>query len=368
MSYLGILEGDERTQLIRKVRELLPTKPADKRRTVLAAIEEMPQMGFFISPDNMKLGGIMNFSLPAGQWFREATCPGATERCEEVCYALKGYIQFQEYVYYTNWAYILLWPERFASTLKRAKLSPVVRIHVGGDFFEPWYLDLWTDIVKAREDVRFFAYTRSWQNGEGRIAKRFIDRLKTFAELPNARLLLSVDRDTGIPPASLVPGAIRAWMAVDDQDMPKEPVELIFRHKRPSTMTVYPPNATGPEDGTTVCPYERLKRTKAGKALKEGAITCQNCAWCWGAGHEAYGRREDDLSRFNMWAGFPSPTFADLKERVSGMFRHFVPWHEKRPAPPELSGPGVMVDDCACGAMVPCLKCGACLGCGCACP
>lgn len=362
--YIGILEGGERTALLKKVRELLPLRPSDKRKAVLAAIEEMDQIGFFLSPDNTKLGGIMNFSLPAGQWFRDATCPGATERCEKVCYALKGYIQWQEYIYYVNWAYVLLWPERFASAFKHAKLSPVFRVHVGGDFFEPWYLDLWIDIVKARDDVRFFAYTRSWQNGEGRIAKRFIDRLRTFAGLPNARLILSLDKETGIPPVDLVPGAIRAWMAVDDKDMPPEPVELIFRHKKQSTMALYPRDATSQEDGTTVCPYERLQERRGddAKKLKEDSITCQNCAWCWGAGHLAYGRREDDLSRFDMWAG------ADLTQRVSGMFRQFVPWRQKKS--PEMSGPGPGGGDadCACGAMVPCLGCGACIGCACRCP
>lgn len=363
---IGFIEDPvDRAALLRKVRELLPDKPADKRKTVLAAIEGMPQMGISVSPDNTKLGAIMNFSLPAGQWFRDATCPGATERCEEICYALKGYIQFQEYIYYANWAYVLLWPDRFFEAFSRARLSPVFRVHVGGDFFEPWYVDLWIDIARKQKNVRFFAYTRSWQNGKGKIAKRFIDPLRTFSKLDNARLILSVDQGTGIPDRRLIPAAIRAWLAVDDKDMPPEPLELIFRHKRHSTMSMYPKDATSQEDGTTICPYERLKRERGedAKKLKEGAVTCANCAFCWGAGHLAYGRRKDDsladLSRFDMWAG------ADLEQRVSGMFHQVVPWRKPLKSP-KMSGPEEQV--CVCGAEVPCMACGRCVGCLCGCP
>jgi hypothetical protein len=85
---IGILDNaQDRRKLMKKVRELLPRGPADKRRRVIANIEGMPHLGISVSLDNAKLGAIMNFSLPAGQWFREATCPGASELCENICYA-----------------------------------------------------------------------------------------------------------------------------------------------------------------------------------------------------------------------------------------------------------------------------------------
>lgn len=358
---IGILEDRERSQLMKKARELLPRSPADKRRRVLEAIESMPHLGISISPDNSKLGAIMNFSLPAGQWFREATCPGASKLCENICYAFKGYyIQLQEYLYWANWAYLELWPERFYKAFTQAKLSPVFRVHVGGDFFDPAYVELWNDIAKARPHVRFFAYTRSWQNGKGRIAKPFIKPLRKFARMDNARLVLSIDSETGIPSRRLIPEAIRAWLAVSDEDMPPEPVELIFRHRRGSTMSAFPPGAAGPDDGTPICPYERLKRTRKGAALKPGAVTCQNCAWCWGAGHAAYGLREEELDRFDLWAGVQTT----LEDRVSGMFHQFVPWRDR----PGMSGPATTTEKCVCSAVVLCNKCGLCVGCLCECP
>jgi hypothetical protein len=360
---IGIAEGKDRDLLLKKVREILPKEPADKRKAVLEFISEMPYMGISVSPDNTKLGAIMNFSLPAGQWYRDATCPGATKLCEKICYALKGYIQFQEYIYFANWAYVLLWPERFLKAFVNARLSPVFRVHVGGDFFEPWYAKLWVDIAKKRNDIRFFAYTRSWQDGSGKISGKFLPALREFSKLPNARLVLSVDRETKVPDKDLIPGSIRAWLAVDDKDMPPEPLELIFRHKRPSTLSTYPKDASSQEDGATICPYERLKRERGegAKKLREGAVTCQNCAWCWGAGHAAYGRRDDDLPRFNMWAG------TDIESRVSGMFRPFVPWRTPAKSP-GMGGTLGVVEDCVCGAEVPCAACERCVGCLCSCP
>lgn len=353
---------DKRGALLKKVRQKLPRTPLDKRERVLREIAEMKYMGIFVSPDNAKLGKIMNFSLPAGQWFRKATCPGASKLCENICYAFKGYyIQLQEYHYWANWAYLELWPDDFYKAFRRAHLSPVFRVHVGGDFFEPWYVDLWTDIAKAQPRVRFFTYTRSWQDGEGEIAEDFLKPLRKFSRLPNARLVLSVDNETGIPPKTLIPASIRAWLAGSDEDMPPKPVELIFRHRRGSTMSAFPPDARSQEEGSPICPYERLKRTREGAALKEGGVTCQNCAWCWGAGHAAYGRREEDLDRFDLWAGVRTT----LDNRVSGMFRQFVPWRER----PSMSGPDTaVVVECVCGAVVPCGVCGVCVGCLCECP
>lgn len=368
---IGELDPKRRQELMREVRAILPRTPAGKRKKVLQLLEGSPLAGISISGFNTKLGQITNFSLPAGQWFREATCPGASELCEKICYALKGRVQLKEYLYWMNWAYLRLWPDDFAKNIVRAQLAPVTRVHVGGDFVTPAYVRLWSTIATQREDVRFFAYTRSWQNGEGRVAKRFIEPLREFSELPNVRLVLSIDDETGVPPVDLVPASIRAWLARDDDDVPPEPVELVFRHRRGkyekkkfkgTTLSSLPPDAQSPEEGSTVCPYERLRpptRKKGDKTavLKEGAITCQNCAWCWGGAHEAYGRRDDDLSRFSMWAG------TDLVKRTAQMFRPFA-----SAGSPTMGAAGDGTDDCICGAIIPCPGCAVCVVCMCRCP
>lgn len=41
------------------------------------------------------------------------------------------------------------------------KGSPVVRMHVGGDFFALWYMRAWVAVAKRRPNVSFYAYTKA---------------------------------------------------------------------------------------------------------------------------------------------------------------------------------------------------------------
>lgn len=345
----------ERRQIVSRVEELLPS-PADfpdkrardtfkeRKGKILAYIKDADQIGVDIVMGNAKIGAISQFSLPAGQNFRGASCPGATEFCESLCYAKSALFMMHEWKYYVNWAYVTLFPKQFIEIWKNASLTGVVRMHVGGDFFSPEYVNVWSDIISQRKYTRFYAYTRSWQNGKGELRREFIKPLKNLAALENMRLVLSCDRETGVPPASLIPTAIRAWLAADDKDLPPESVELIFRDHSGMKATV------SQMGGTPVCPVERSPKYKK----VDGKITCQNCSWCWSSGHLAYGRREDDLEYFSSFSG------TDLPKRVSLLFRNVG-------GSASLSGPDDSAGDCACGAEAPCVYCNACAFCRCRC-
>lgn len=38
--------------------------------------------------------------------------------------------------------------------------TPIVRIHIGGDFYRPEYFGAWCDVARANPGVRFYAYTK----------------------------------------------------------------------------------------------------------------------------------------------------------------------------------------------------------------
>jgi hypothetical protein len=121
---------------------------------------------------------IHHFSIPAG-W----SCPGALEcwakatinegliqdhpRAKYRCFSasmesLRPMVRAQRW---NNFALLKAVGSRegmrdlvLASIPKRAQL---VRIHIGGDFFSQAYFDAWCDAARARQDVRFYAYTKS---------------------------------------------------------------------------------------------------------------------------------------------------------------------------------------------------------------
>lgn len=343
----------ERKQLLDQVMKLLPRAKQDPESRAAYnkkvagysnRILKSKNLGFTIVRGNTKIGKIDNFSLPAGQNFRGASCPGATKLCESLCYAKDSLFAMNEWRYFTNWAYVFLWPDRFADAWKDYRnLTKVVRIHVGGDFFSPDYTGLWERIIASRPDRRFYAYTRSWQNGRGRIRQEFIEPLRRLARMDNMRLMLSVDSQTGIPPIDLVPGALRAWLALDNDDLPSEPLELIFRDHDGMDNKVLSVMA-----GTTVCPVERTQKY----IKKSKAITCANCGWCWSTGHMAFDLRQDNPAQFDKFAKL------DVEKRAGQMFHQFWPFEKK-----VATNPG----RCTCGYKSPCSVCGSCAICSCGC-
>lgn len=131
------------------------------------------------SRGNAKLGpSIHTFSLPAGH-----TCPGALH-CLASADRATGRITdgaAQQYrcfsatdearlpsVRESRWRNFELLRaartrEGMAALITQSlpRRAKVVRIHVGGDFFSEAYFLAWTDVARARADVRFYAYTKS---------------------------------------------------------------------------------------------------------------------------------------------------------------------------------------------------------------
>jgi hypothetical protein len=347
----------ERRAIVERVREFLPKLSdfsskvereafKERKEKILLYIKDADQVGVTIVMGNAKIGAISQFSLPAGQNFRGATCPGATEFCESLCYAKSALFMMHEYKYFVNWAYVTLFPDHFSDIWKNAALTGVVRVHVGGDYFSPDYVALWSEIIRQRKYTRFYAYTRSWQNGKGNVRKEFIGPLRELAGLRNMRLVLSCDRETGVPPANLIPTSIRAWLAADDQDLPGENVELIFRDHSGMKATV------AQMGGAPVCPIERSPKYRK----IDGKITCQNCTFCFSTGHLMFGRRDDDPAMLNSFSG------TNVEARAAAMFRGF--W---KPGGATMKGAAASSSDCVCGAEAPCVYCNTCAVCRCRC-
>lgn len=200
-------------------------------------------MGF--TPGNQKLGKIANYGVPA-----EETCFGRSGLCSEACYAGKGFYAM---------------PTVQASLAKNRKLthSPkfteyvldyirrngvdVLRPYSSGDIESPAVARKWLAAMRLARSTVFFGYTRSWRTRSGRRSATAAV-LRQMSQLPNVYLWLSCDRETGEPPRWST--VCRAYMAVDDDDHPEFPVDLIFRVSRDTVMT------RDPVTGTMVCPHE----------------------------------------------------------------------------------------------------------------
>lgn len=141
---------------------------------------------------NSKVGRVWTFSLPSF-----VTCPGASAWCRGHCYAWR----FERLrpncrrAYVRNLA-LSLEPDRFVAHVLNSlpEDAPLVRVHVGGDYYSKEYLDSWQDICEARPDTRFWSYTRSWSVATLRPA------LEQLRALPNDQLFASVDPDMTLSP------------------------------------------------------------------------------------------------------------------------------------------------------------------------
>ena len=208
---------------------------------------------------NSKLGtSIWQFSLPAG----ETSCPGRTELCNDRCYAQRGFFAMPALKDKLLSNYGRTYHDDFAQAITNELVQnkvTICRIHVAGDFYSAEYVKKWIEIVRLNPTVKFFTYTRSW---------RFSQKMRTYLEIlgshANMRMWWSLDRETGYPVA--VPKRVRlAYMAVAIDDIPSEPVNLVFRdyelrgvvQKRIAGAVVCPP-----ENGVT-------------------ETTCQKCGICW---------------------------------------------------------------------------------------
>jgi len=210
---------------------------------------------------NTKLGNIYNWSIPAID-----SCVGSTELCRNICYACRGAYRFKsvDEAHMRNW--VLSRTRHFVSSMVAfiwRKQIGVVRIHAAGDFDKVSYVRRWREIIKACPDTQFYAYTRSWRKTD-MTPIGLTEGLRELALLPNMRLWLSCDRQTGRPPRWR--RAPTAWLMLDDNDLPPYRVELAFRDSPDSLMMSAP-------QVDQVCPYEmRAEKMK---------VSCESCKICF---------------------------------------------------------------------------------------
>jgi hypothetical protein len=119
------------------------------------------------SPSKVSKKEHCSFSLPAGPDF---SCPKATRACKN-CYAKKGRFCFKSasIPLMKNWKLIKDYENRgkFERAVKRLtnaipKKAKIFRIHSSGDFASQFYLNVWTEVIRQRREVKFWAYTRNF--------------------------------------------------------------------------------------------------------------------------------------------------------------------------------------------------------------
>jgi hypothetical protein len=137
----------------------------------------------------------------------------------------------------------------------------VVRLHTGGELYSARYTRQWHRIASWLPQVQFFTYTRSWQ------IPALKEEIVRLASLPNVRVWYSCDRETGIPAA--VPSRVRlCWLMTHPEEVPPQPVDLVFRVKR---LRKQPLDRL---QGTRICPDENGKQYAR-------PPHCESCGHCW---------------------------------------------------------------------------------------
>lgn len=155
-------------------------------------MEEEITVPLCLALGNNKVGRVWTFSLPSF-----VTCPGASPWCRKHCYAwrLERLRPACRRAYVRNLT-LSLYPERFVEHVLESlpEDAPLVRIHVGGDYYGPEYAAAWRDICDARPDTQFWSYTRSWG------VPMILPHLELLRAAPNLQLFGSVDPDMPLPP------------------------------------------------------------------------------------------------------------------------------------------------------------------------
>ena len=152
--------------------------------------------------------------------------------------------------------------------LARRRTVIAVRLPGVGDFYSSQFVPKVRDIVRARRGTSFWAYTRSWIDPE------IWAELQKLATEPNFTLWLSWDRKMaahhGPPPDRSMPWC---WLAETDDDMPPQPVDLVWRYEGRTYWNQklpYQP-AIG---GCLVCPHENGETGRP-------KVPCAGCGICW---------------------------------------------------------------------------------------
>ena len=208
---------------------------------------------------NGKLGGsIWCFNIPAG-----LTCPGKSAACSD-CYAMQGHWTFANVKAALAARWLASFQPGFAAAVVQqiaARRINRVRIHASGDFYSADYIAAWHAIASSCPATRFYAYTRSWRVAD------LLPGLTRLAALPNVKLFLSADSDTGKPPR--IPRTRIAWLQTDSGDVvpPLGRRDVVFRTRRARRV------AAKRIGLALVCPVEN------GSVASKP--TCGSCRFCW---------------------------------------------------------------------------------------
>lgn len=251
--------------------------PSRNSTAVTADAESTLAPAKFCDGNNSKLGkGLMSFDMTPG-----VSCPGSTHAiCRElrpdgnadpkpICWACrKKYrqqkmkdrlavnLRFSRTDSFVEWA---------NGVISRRRTAKAVRLPGTGDMYSAKFVSKVRSIVQANPKMRFWAYTRSW------VIPSIWEELQKFGDEPNMVLWLSWDRAMarhyGPPPDRKFPWC---WLATDDDDLPVEPVEIVWRYDGHLQW-----NQSLPEKhilgSSLVCPHE------------DGVTntTCLKCGLCW---------------------------------------------------------------------------------------
>lgn len=198
-----------------------------------------------LRPGNTKLGLLVHaWSIPSGL---KEICVGASAVCLMLCYAMRQHYCRDNVKEALDRNYRETLLKDFVAVMCgwiRSVFARVVRVHASGEFYSEEYVRKWIDIAKRNSRVVFFAYTRSWRDPD------IYPALKELAALPNFVLWWSCDKETGAPPR--LKGVRRAYLMVDDDDIPRYNVDLVFREKTQTRMKwVKDALVCPPENGVT---------------------------------------------------------------------------------------------------------------------
>ncbi|QEL18771.1 GP88 family protein [Limnoglobus roseus] len=200
--------------------------------------------------------GVFHFDIPA-----VLTCPGRSKLCVSRCYARRGRFAFPQVQERLAWNYAQSkradFVELMADELYRKGIL-LCRWHVAGDIYSPTYARKMLEVIGRSPHCTFWFYTRSWR------VPTIFPLIRAIAVMPNVRVWLSGDSETGYPPE--VPDGCRvAWMQTEVGE-DTENADLVFLD-RPLRRLALPLL-------DKVCPTE----TPLGK---ERGTSCATCRLCW---------------------------------------------------------------------------------------
>lgn len=152
----------------------------------------MKLLGVSFGEGNKKLGSVFTFSLPS-----KITCPGSSPWCQKKCYGTR----YERRRVTCRNAYernltLSKMPKNFSDLMVGVipRIITSFRIHVSGDFYCPEYVRSWIKICNSFPQIKFWAYTRSWN------VKQLLKELEKLRELPNVQLFASTDPTMPLPP------------------------------------------------------------------------------------------------------------------------------------------------------------------------